>query len=362
MIRILQVVPDMRPGGLETLIMNLYRNIDRNEVQFDFLVHYSKRAFYDDEIEKMGGKIYRLSFREDNNFWKYINDLNTFFKTNGNKYKTVHGHMASLAFIYLYFAKKYGCVMRIIHSHNTNTSRDLKGILKNILIKFATVNANVYFACGIDAGKYLFKNKKFNIIKNGIDIEHFRYNEKIREEYRKMLGVSGNLVVGHVGRFNIQKNHMFLLDIFKDIARFNNNACLLLIGSGELENKIKEKARKSGLDKKVFFMGTRYDVAELYQAMDVFILPSLFEGLPVVSAECQAAGLPMLVSDKITTEIVMSPIIEYESLDSGSEVWAKKALKLACLQRTNYCNSLSSNGYNIKEEAARLARYYKKVY
>ena len=362
MIRILQVVPDMRPGGLETLIMNLYRNIDRDLVQFDFLVHYSKRAFYDDEIEKMAGKKYRFSFREDNNFIKYINDLDMFFKISGSKYKVVHGHMASLAFIYLYFAKKYGCVMRIIHSHNTSTSKNLKGVLKNKLIKFSTINANTYFACGINAGKYLFKNKLFEIIKNGIELEHFKYNEKIREKYRKMLNMSNNLVVGHVGRFNIQKNHMFLLDIFKNIFELNSTARLILIGSGELEDKIKEKVKKLRLGKNIIFMGTRHDVAELYQAMDVFILPSLFEGLPVVSAECQAAGLPMLVSDRVTDEMAVSPIIKYESLKSDSKVWAQKALELSRLPRTDYCDSLYSNGYSIKEEAEKLVKYYKKVY
>ena len=214
-IRVLQVVPNMNSGGLENLIMNIYRNIDRSKVQFDFIVHYEKRGFFDDEIESLGGKIYRFSVREDNNIIKYVKDLNLFFK-NHPEYRVVHGHMASLGFIYLGIAKKYKVPVRIAHSHGTSHLRTIKGYIKFFTFKLVKYESNVNFACSTEAGKYLFGNKrKFEFIPNAIDMDKFEYDEEIRKEYRHKLDLDGKLVLGHVGRFNLQKNHNFLLDIYR---------------------------------------------------------------------------------------------------------------------------------------------------
>ena len=362
-IRVLQVVPNMQAGGIETLIMNLYRNIDRSKIQFDFLVHYKGKFFYDDEIRKLGGKIYHLSVRDDNNLPKYIRDLNNFFR-NHPEYKAVHGHMVSTAVFYMSFAKKYGVKLRIVHSHNTNTVSGLKGLVKSKLAKLAPLFANQYFACGEAAGKYLYGNNKFTIFNNGIDLEKFRYNPSVREEYRNKLGLKNKFVVGHIGRFNMQKNHKFIIKVFNEIQKLEPNSILLLIGDGELKNTVEKYVNELGLKSKVKFMGVRKDISNLYQAMDIFILPSLFEGLPVVAVEAQDSGLPIVASDNITKEIGLTSVVNFESLNKSPSVWAHKILevnKKLDFRKSNQ-TELKIKGYDIKSEAKSLSKFYEQVY
>lgn len=361
-IRVLQVVPNMQAGGIETLIMNLYRNIDRSKIQFDFLVHYKGKFFYDDEIRRLGGRIYHLTVRDDNNFPKYLKDLNTFFKSH-HEYKAVHGHMVSTAVFYMYFAKKYGVKLRIVHSHNTNTVDGLKGWTKARLAKLAPIFANQYFACGEAAGKYLYGSTPFTVFNNGIDLEKFEYNPKIRDDYRKKLGIENKLVIGHIGRFNMQKNHKFLLQVFNELQKKNPDSVLLLIGVGELEAKIQDQIRKLGLDNKVRFLGNRKDVQNLYQAMDIFLLPSLFEGLPVVAIEAQDAGLPIIASANITKEIALTPLVTFESLNNSVGDWVQAALSNKSLNnRKGFADVLREKGFDIKQEAKKLSKYYATVY
>lgn len=361
-IRVLQVVPNMQAGGIETLIMNLYRNIDRSKIQFDFLVHYNGRFFYDDEIERLGGRIYHLSVRDDNNVIKYIRDLNAFFKKH-REYKAVHGHMVSTAVFYMYFAKKYGVKLRIVHSHNTNTVDGLKGLVKAKLAKLASVFANKYFACGKAAGKYLYGNKKFTVFNNGIDLEKFKYNEQVRKEYRKKLRLENKFVIGHIGRFNMQKNHHFLLQVFNELQKKRSNSILLLIGDGELKEDIIREVEQMGLKDKVRFLGVRKDTRELYQAMDIFLLPSLFEGFPVVAVEAQDAGLPIIASTNITDEIQLTPIVKFEDLNSSPQKWAESIVNVDAKQsRKDYALMLKKAGFDVKEEAKKLTTFYEQAY
>lgn len=276
-IRVLHIVPNMQAGGLETLIMNIYRNIDRTKVQFDFLVHYTGNYFYDDEIRSLGGRIYKLSVRDDNNFIKYLKDLDAFFKKHP-EYKIVHGHMESLGQFYFKAAKKDGVPVRVAHSHNSATENTFKGKIKGLLLKRYKVFATDYFACSQKAGEFMFANKKFTVLKNAIIVNNFIYNENERNRLRKELGIEGKIVIGHAGRFCEQKNHKFLIDVFKKIADLENNAVLLLIGAGETFEKVKEQVCEYGLEERVIFLGVRKDIASLYQAMDCFVFPSLFEG------------------------------------------------------------------------------------
>lgn len=356
-IRVLQVVPNMNAGGLETLIMNLYRNIDREKVQFDFLLHYDGDFFYSDEIRKLGGHIYNLTVRNDNNFVKYLRDLDTFFK-NHKEYNIVHGHMVSTAVFYLHYAKKNGCKVRIVHSHNTNTVIGLKGIAKKVLAKAAIVPANTYFACGKLAGKFLYGKKKFIVLNNGIDVDQFKYSESIRKEVRKEINIENNHVYGHVGRFNMQKNHKFLLNVFNEICKIDDKAVLILVGMGELETEVFNQAKTMGIMNRIKYLGVRDDVNRLYQAMDVFIFPSYFEGFPVVATECQASGLPMLVSDSVTSEIKITPCVHFLSLNDGAKRWAKYATEIIEEQRKDYSKELINNGYDIKKIAYKLQNYY----
>lgn len=356
-IRVLHVVPNMNAGGLETLIMNIYRNIDRTKVQFDFLLHYEGEFFYSKEIRELGGKIYHTSVRDDSNLIKYFKDLNHFFKEH-QEYRIIHGHMVSTAIFYLFYARKYRCEKRIIHSHNTNTIKGLKGTLKKILASFSTVFANEYFACGIMAGKSLFKDKTFHVVNNGIEIEKFRFNSKVREQVRKELKLSEFHLYGHVGRFNMQKNHAFLMKIFKEICKKDDLARLVLVGDGELKNQIFKMAEVLGIMDKIIYLGIRNDVNRLYQAMDLFILPSHFEGFPVVATECQAAGLPILVSNTVSDEIKIAPNVKFLSLDGNQEIWADCAIEMINEKRIDTADIVREAGYDIKDVASELQAFY----
>lgn len=356
-IRILQVVPNMQQGGLENFIMNLYRNIDREKVQFDFLVHYTRKEYFDEEIENLGGKIYRFNLRENNNIFKYMIQLNKFFKEH-KEYKVIHCHMSSIGFIVFNIAKYNGIKIRIAHSHNADTEKTLKGFIKSIIIKPYKYVSTINFACSKKAGEYLFKNKTFEIIPNAIELEKYKFDYNIRENMRKKLNIKNDeLIIGHIGRFERQKNHIVLIDIFKKIVDKQNNAKLILIGNGGQESLIKEKVKSMNLEKKVLFLGIRDDVNKLYQAMDCFLLPSLFEGLPLVGVEAQTSGLSCIFSDTITQEIKISDNTCFLSLDNLDK-WVDEVLSKKEFDRNDgYKNALNSQ-YNIKNIAKNVQKIY----
>lgn len=358
-IRILHVVPNMQQGGIENFLMNIYRNIDRKKVQFDFLVHYKKRFFFDDEIEKLGGKIYRFSIREDNNLIKYIRDLDKFFKEH-KEYKIVHGHMGSLGGIYLHVAKKNGVPIRIAHSHGAAHLKTIKGYIKSILFKFFRMPANVYWACSTEAGKFIFgKRTKFELIPNAIDMEKFKYNIFIRNEVRNDLKLNNKLVIGNVGRFNLQKNHSFLLDIFAELHKISPNAILLLIGNGELEKNIKDKINKLNLNNDVKLLGIRNDVNRIYQAMDLFLMPSLFEGLPLTGVEAQVSKLKCFFSDAITKEVAITNNVKFIPLSLSAKEWAEIILKEA--QYNRELVNIENDRFDITKLSKELQERYIKL-
>ncbi len=365
MLRVLHIVPNMHAAGLETLIMNMYRSIDRTKVQFDFLVHYTERFFYDDEIEQLGGKIHRLSFRNDGSLVKYLKDLDQFFKE--NKYEIVHGHMESTACFYLYMANKYDVPVRIVHSHNTSTERTLKGILKRHILKYSTLFANHYFACGELAGKYLYKDRAFTIVHNAVSFEKFRPDLIVRDKMRKKLDIEGNLVIGHIGRFNTQKNHKFLIDVFEKVMLKHPQSKLVLVGEGELEDEVRDLVIKKNLVNNVIFLGTRKDINSIYNMIDVFVLPSLFEGLPVVGVECQAAGCRAILSDKITDEIKLTSYIEScpiegaEAVDKWVDGIVNNNHNESEIDYKLMRDKLVNAGYEINQEAANLVSKYKQL-
>ncbi len=360
-IRVLMVNYKMHCAGIESFIMNMYRNIDRSKVQFDFLVHYTERQIYDDEIESLGGRIYRLSIREDNNFIKYFKDLKKFFKEHP-EYKIVHGHMESFGLFYLRAAKKAGVPVRIAHSHNDKVDPSLKGAVKNILNKPFKYYATDYMACSKESAEYLFGDRDCWVIPNAIDVQKFLYNEKIREEVRKDLNIENNFVVGHIGRFNIQKNHNFLIDVFRKVADKNPRAILLCVGEGPLQEEIKKKVKELSLEDKVLFLGVRKDAERLYQAMDVFVFPSLYEGLGIVGIEAQASGLKMVCSDGIPDLAKVTPNVTSLALKDSTDKWA---------EIINFCDNgyarcdmyehLSRSGFDVKNIALELQEFYLKV-
>lgn len=362
-IRILQVVPNMHSAGIENWLMNIYRNIDREKVQFDFLVHYKKRFDFDDEIESLGGKIFRMSVREDNNLIKYISNLNKFFSEH-KEYKVIHAHMPSLAYIYLGIAKKYNIKYRILHSHNAFCSKNIKGYLKMVLSKIAKYNATNLLACSYKAGVFQYGNSEFTLINNAIDVERFSYNYTIRNQVRKELNVEEKFVIGHIGRFNVQKNHVFIINILNQIKKEKNDIHLILVGTGELKETIEAMVKKLELCNNVTFLGSRDDTHKLYQAFDLFILPSLHEGLPVVGVEAQAAGLPILFSEEVTKEVKLTDEIEFLPINKGEGIWKEKILKIRKnkILRKNNVDKLTKLGYNVKNESQKLIDLYTSVY
>lgn len=362
-IRILHILQRMEAGGTQALLMNLYRNINRKKVQFDFLVHYKKKQFYDNEIVSMGGKIYYFTVREDYNLFKYMKELKQFFN-NHPEYKVIHGHMYTLGWFYLKIAKRYNVRVRIAHSHENESERNAKWALKQIMKRLYEKNATDLFACSKEAGEYLFKSDKFIILNNAIDVKNFVVNNEKRINIKRKLEVSDKFVVGHVGRFQLSKNHEFLIDIFKEIKLNKKNAILLLIGTGDLQENIKRKVKNLGLQDSVKFLGNRHDMDMIYQAMDVFVLPSLFEGFGIVAIEAQAAGIPCLCSDKVPDEVSISPLIQKVSLDLSSKEWAIKILehsKNSYAYKDMYSYIVKA-GFDIKEQAKKMQYYYETKY
>lgn len=360
-IRILHVVTYMGRGGLETMLMNYYRNLDRHKIQFDFLTHRDFEADYDKEIKELGGKIYHLP--RLNPFSRaYLRLLDQFFKEH-KEYKIVHSHLDCMAGIPLKYAKRNGVPVRIAHAHNSNQVKDKKYLLKLCFKHNITRYANYLFACSKEAGKWMFSTNDYSVLNNAIDAKEYEYNETIRKKIRTEFAIeTSTFVCGHVGRFSIQKNHNFLIDVFAEIVRQHADSKLLLVGEGELKESIQEKCRKLNLSHKVIFTGLRDDVPDLLQAMDLFLFPSLFEGLGIAAIEAQAAGLPCLISDRVPMECEKTEGLVYQlKLDSGAESWAEIALQCIDIKRRSILNQIEKADFDIHNNAVRLQQFYLKV-
>lgn len=360
-VRVLQVVTYMGRGGLESMLMNYYRHIDREEVQFDFLVHRQERAAFDDEIESLGGRIYRLPRLVP---WSknYLAALNRFFDEH-SEHKIVHVHQDCLSSVILKVAAQHNVPVRVAHSHSANQDKNLKYPIKlwykRVIPKYAT---NL-FACGKGAGDWMFGGASYQIINNAIDVVACAYNPTKCQEMRRQLGLENEFTIGHVGRFNQPKNHPFLLDIFAALLRREPKAVLLLVGGGEDMTKIQAKAQALGVAEHVRFLGIRSDVADLMQAMDVFVFPSLYEGLPVTMVEAQAAGLPCIISDKVPPECILTEgLVDVLPLSAEPEIWAAKILEKKNLPRTDRRSKIAAHGFDITTEAVKLQEFYLKAY
>lgn len=360
-IRVLHVVQRMEAGGTQALLMNIYRNIDRSKVQFDFLVEYPNKEFYDDEILSMGGKIYYTTVRIDFNLVKFKNQLEEILNEN-HEYKIMHVHVSSIGYLCFSVAKKCGINVRIAHAHNNNSIKDIKNIPRAILRKLYILNATDYFACSYEAGKYFFKEKKFTILNNAIDSKKFIYNQKIRDKVRKSLNIDDYFVVGNVGRLHMQKNQLFLIDVFNEILKEKEKSKLIIVGNGPLEKKIKEKIEKLKLKDNVIMFNNRNDINELLQAMDIFILPSVFEGLGIVAIESQAASTPILISSGVSDMTMISPICEKYPLKESARNWSQKAISLANKhnKREDMQKYIINSQFDIKSISKVMQEYYLK--
>ena len=361
-IRILHVLQRMEAGGTQALLMNLYRNIDRNKVQFDFLVEYPNKQFYDDEILAMGGRIYYTNIRNDKNLLKFKHKLKEIICD--NHYKIIHVHTYSIGYFVLKCAQKYGIPVRIAHSHSNCMTHDYKMFLKLVLKKLYPVYATNYMACSKEAGEFLFYGKKYMILNNSRDAKKFIFSEKIRENVRKKLNLDDKFVVGHVGRFRPEKNHLFLLDIFYEIKKKKSNAQLLLIGNEDSNKEIRNKISQLNLSNNLIILNNRTDINELYQAMDVFIFPSLYEGLGIAAIEAQASGIPCVCADTLPEESNISRLFMCLSLNEKPSVWAEKAIEhsKSNMKFRNMYNDVCNNNYDILKNAKVIEKYYCDLY
>ena len=339
------------------MLMNYYRAIDRSRIQFDFLTHRDFKADYDDEIEALGGRIYHLP--RLNPFSPHYKKLLGEFFDSHPEYRIIHAHQDCLSSVILKVAKEHGVPVRIAHSHNSSQDINLKYPIKLFFRRFIPKYATHLMACGEDAGRWMFGGAPFRILNNAIDASVYCYDAEKYKAVRKTLDIPDNVIlVGHVGRFSPPKNHNGLLDIFAEIRK-RTNAKLILVGEGSLRAQIEQKAESIGLKDDVIFTGLRSDVNELMQAMDVFVFPSLYEGVPVTLIEAQAAGLPCLISDGVPIECKITDCVQQLSLQAGVETWANAAIEAARKPRKNTYHEIAEAGYDVKTNAKKLMDWYK---
>ncbi|TYA72049.1 glycosyltransferase family 1 protein [Seonamhaeicola marinus] len=368
----------MNLGGAETMIMNYYRNIDRTKLQFDFLLHREEKGHFDDEIIALGGKIYRMPAISPKNYFNYKKALNDFFDEHP-EYKIVHSHLNALSSIILGIAKKKYVPVRIAHSHlavepfalkkifkkNTDIKATIKDSIQSLIKGGVPKSASHYFSCGIKAGDWLFGKKnrdKVLVINNAIDSSKFTFSSFLSKKKKEELGITGKKVIGHVGRFNEQKNHFFLVNIFNEILKKDKNCILVLVGSGNLQPSIEEEAKRLKIYESIKFLGLRTDIPEILQSFDLFLFPSLYEGLPVTLIEAQACGLRIVTTNTVTSEVDITNLITFKSLEDSYEDWAYTVLERINYTRENTNHLIEKGGYDIFENARNLQTFYLNYY
>ena len=360
-IRVLHILYSMNRGGAETMIMNYYRHVNREIIQFDFIISEPNLCHYEDEILLLGGQIYRVPIFSKSPF-SYIREINHFFKTH-KEYQIVHAHTSAKNSIPLGIAKWNKIPVRICHSHNIKNEKGIYGIMKSVLKLFIKLTATDFMACSVNAGEWLYGKNFFNkngiLIKNVIDAIQFNFNPEIREQIRENNGWNSVNIIGHVARFDHQKNHEFVIDLFENIHKVKTNTILLLIGDGILKKKIEEKVSVLHLENSVFFKGIVNNISDYMQVMDVFILPSLYEGLPLTLIEAQASGLKCVVSkDVISDECNITGLVTFVSLKETLNIWTDFVISSFKYEREMIYDKIKKNGYDSVASSIKLQNFY----
>lgn len=361
MIRILHVLGGLDAGGAETFVMNIYRNIDRNKFQFDFVVHNKDKNFYLDEIKKLGGNVYYVPKYNGYNHFQYIQAWKNFFNEH-SEYKIIHSHVRSTASIILRVAKKYGLVT-ICHSHSTSNGRGLSSFVKKIYQKRIVYYADYLFGCSKEANEWLYGKKyakKSFVLNNTIDTSKFVYNGETRKRVRKKLGINNKFVLGQVGRLSQVKNHNFSIRLLNEYLKINKDAFLLIIGDGELYSDLSNEIKKQDLSNNILILKNRSDVNELMQAMDVYIMPSLYEGLPLALVEAQTASLPCIISDNVGAGIIINDLVKKLPLNENIDLWIKQLEKCKMNYRTDRTKQIINAGFDVKSNVVWLEKFYQK--
>jgi glycosyltransferase involved in cell wall biosynthesis len=361
-IRILQVVTVMNLGGIENFLMTLYRNIDKTKIQFDFLVHRHEVGAFDDEIRELGGKIYKMDPLSPLKYFTYRNKLKHFFHGHP-EFKIVHSHINANSALVLSVAKSMGVPVRIAHAHIDTTggnNKQFKNFLRKLLKNYTTQN----FACSKSAGKWLYGQGKFEVFNNSIDTRKFEFrNYDVRNRVRKALNIGKDeIIIGNIARFSEQKNHRFLINIFNEYVKLNSRVKLLLVGDGELKSSICNQIEELGLKDKVIFTGAVKNSNDYLNAMDIFLFPSFYEGLPVVLVETQCNGVPILLTNTISKEIELTDLINRKSLESSAKEWADEIQSIIEKYNTNdrskYIQDIKINNYDINSNVIELEKFY----
>lgn len=361
MVRVLQVTSKLFRGGAEAFIMNVYRNIDRTQVQFDFLVFHASREYYEDEIESLGGHVHHVPIMEGANLLRRKRMLDAFFDEH-HDYAAVHCHMAALGRDVLRSAARHGIGRLFSHSHIADFERTPRNIVKQAFQKGFGEYATKRLACSRTAGEFMYPGKDFEVVNNGIDVARFAFDAARRGAFRGSYGFSEeDMLVGHVGRFELVKNHGFLIDAFAVLARIEVHAHLVLAGDGSLREDVENRARDLGLSERVHFLGLLDDMPSFYDGIDCFAMPSLSEGLPFSAVEAQCSGLSCVLSDRITNEVAITDLVEYLPLEAGAEAWAdciERALGCASFAREGYAEVVAAAGFDVKAVADYLECFY----
>lgn len=365
MVRILQLVSTLDKGsGVMNVLMNYNKNVINEGVVFDYLYFNESENSFKDEIISLGGKV--IKFDKPTLGSKYKKYLNNIFLKLDYKYTTLHIHEVYLAFMFSPIAKNNNIGNVITHSHTTSYSDKLLSKIRNRILTHRIKHyADYYLSCSIAAGEFLYgkdflKDPKALVLNNAIDTVKFSYSKQARERLRKEFNLENNYIIGHVGRFNKQKNHNFLIDIFYEAYKKDNNIKLILVGEGPLRRDIEDKVLKLGIKESVSFLGNRDDVTDLLSLFDILLMPSLFEGLPLVGVEAQSAGLPVIFSDKITKEVVFDNAIVNKLTDKAS--WIESIdNKPIVLNRELGKEIMNKNSFDIKMESIKLAKFYKSI-
>ena len=356
-IRILQIVDAVgRSGGVMQVIYNWHKNIDKTKIQFDYLCFMNSKTPIQKEIANLGGNVYCIHWKGIFYVFPFIKKIFKFFKT--HRYNILHSHITQMNFFYLPIAKLCGVKNIIQHSHAIKWSdKFLNGLRNRFLFFWIRPFITKKLACSDSAGKFLFK-KGYTLINNGIDTDKFKFNQEVRNKTRKVLNIENKFVIGHIGRFSYDKNHEFLVDIFKEVDKQNNNSILLLIGDGPLKKKIEQKVNNLNLSNNVIFAGTKNNVNDYYQAMDIFVFQSLFEGLGIVAVEAQCSGLHCFVSDGVPNEAIICNTIKIPLSKSAKE-WADIILeKTKNFERKDCFEFIKKAGFDIQETAKQIQNIY----
>ncbi len=373
-IRVLQVFTIMNRGGAESMIMNYYRQIDRKQVQFDFLVHRKEKAAFDDEIESLGGNIYHMNPINPLMPGTYYKQLRNFFKEH-QEYSIIHSHLNTFSCFPLKIAREFKIPCRIAHAHiaiddvgfsslfsqKESVKETFKKLIKLQLKKKVKNDATHLFSCGEKAGNWLFgKETSFTMMNNAIDTGKFRYDASISSKYKEQFGLQNKVVIGHVGRFASQKNHAFLVQIFAALVKEKPDSALVMVGDGPLKKAIENQVKSLGIEEKVHFLGVRADIPELFQMFDAFVFPSFYEGLPVTLIEAQAAGVKIVASDTITKEVYLTNDVQFLSIDKPTELWAKAIQEIDPSKKGDNTDKIVKGNYDIVSNTKMIQEFYKK--